>query len=187
MEHAKKLNRIKSKKIKNLVRGVLRAPNNDELQKSLKHLRKVASEQETYYAYDYLYENPIGKTSPIPAAFPDSPARFQEHIYFEPINFIRELSYHKVSFERNLTRLRDAIASLKNINAAIFSGDIEAIKFEFTSFAERFGYSLIFLKKLVAVKHLSFDDSDLTAIIQNNIKDYLHPYRNISVRGQPPF
>jgi hypothetical protein len=97
---AKILSNIKDRRVRNVVRGVVQAQTIEEARKTLKNMRNIASAEDTYWAYDYLHENPLNKKFKLPEAFPFSVTNFSNIIYFQPVDFTRELAFHRNVFNR---------------------------------------------------------------------------------------
>lgn len=179
MPTATSLNKIRNKRVKNIVRGIIAAKDPKRAIAPLTSFRKEASPSDAMEAYAFLGDSPLALHVPLPKPFPKDIEEIDTLPFFAETPLATELAIQKVRLAEDEDALVGCIELLSACSERALADDMEGISEQFSRFQEEYGLSLQMMLKAVSIRqsHLK-NDAGLHAI-NSYVRPFLSPRRKL--------
>lgn len=147
---------IKSKTVRNILRGILAADKPSVSRQAMRRLKKEATSSDLLRAFQFLISSPSAQHVPLAPIFPANIEDCTSAPYLGDNRFEAELAIQKARFEASEQELLRAISSVKQINEAVFYRDGIRVSQLLQEHTDDFGISLFMLRKALSLKHTEF-------------------------------
>jgi hypothetical protein len=172
---------IKSKRTRNLVRGILSAKDESALKGTMERLRREISPDDATVVFRILRDSPLAEGLLQPHAFPQTIADVSRLPDFTAGPLQVEIAVQSERLQRESARLVEAIALVASINERIIAGDSDGVNFLFLKSTAEFGVSLIVAAKAISFRHMANGSGDKRKSHSDFLAPFTAPRRQVVV------
>ena len=170
---------IRSKRIRNLTRGILSAENEKSAKRTLESLRQEAGPADAAIAFAILQSAPDTHHVPPPPAFPENCQDVDRAQFYAAAPLEIELCAQGLNLARHSDKLIGAIRKVAKLNGAILEGDSDLAAKLFAQYDKEYGISFMVAQKAISVRHSGGATGDRRSVHSNVIAPFLSPRRQI--------
>ncbi len=147
---------IKSKTVRNILRGILAADEPSVSRQAMRRLKKEATSSDLFRAFQFLISSPTAQHVPLAPIFPANIEDCTSAPYLGDSRLEAELAIQKARFGASEQELLRAIFSVKQINEAVFERDGVRVSQLLQKHTDDFGISLFLMRKALSLRHTEF-------------------------------
>lgn len=170
---------INNQRIRNLMRGILSAENEQSAKRTLESLRREAGPADAAVSFAILQSAPDTHHLPLPPAFPETCQDVDRAPFYAAAPLEIELCAQGVRLARHSDKLIAAIRKVAELNEAILEGDADLAATLFAQYGEMYGVSFMVAQKAISVRHSGGATGDRRSVHSNVIAPFLSPRRQI--------
>lgn len=170
---------IKSRRVRNLVRGMLSAANEEVVKSTMERMKWESSPQDAAAAFRILNDSPLAHGLVMPSAFPEELDDVARLPNFAAGPLEVEIAIQGDRLARASERLVDAILLVAAINEKILADDSSSVAKLFTEAGKECGASLLVATKAISYKQMTKARETGSVFHSEFLSPFLTPRRQV--------